>query len=352
MIKLFNCAIPSYYRDGIDTIFDDGNLASGDFVKDLEIAMGQIYQMDCITFSDMTTALLQLFRSLNLLAGDTVLCHPFCCLSTSMAIKLAGLNVEWIQFDQSALCLDIKSLQKRISDAKVLLNYNVSGFLPDLRMVEQLCKENDVIFINDCNNSEISKSNGRFSVQYGDYSVTSFYPNRTFGAIDGAAILSSKSALGVLRKYQRLGISKEEYRQTNGLFNPKHDVNVLAGCNNMSNISAKLILNRLKFFDTIVTQKRKMFEVIADELKEVTIGPDGVNEIVPWVIPIFVNDCIAFHEKMLNMGIETTELHFDNSQYSLFGGNGDGSPPSNLMWAPFDPRILQYSEEIIYHAKK
>lgn len=352
MIRLFNCAVPSYYRDGIDTIFNDGNLASGHFVKELEIALGQIYQMDCVAFSNMTTALLQLFKSLNLTAGDTVLCHPFCCLSTSMAIKLAGLNVEWIQFDQSTLCLDIKSLQKRISDAKVLLNYNVSGFLPDLRLVAQLCKENNVIFINDCNNSELSKSREKFSVQYGDYSVTSFYPNRTFGAIDGAAILSSKSALGVLRKYQRLGISKEDYRQSNGLFNPKHDVNVVAGCNNMSNISAKLILNRLKFFNKIMTEKRKTFEVIADVLKEVTIRPDGINETVPWAMPIFVNDCTAFHEKMFNIGIETTELHFDNSQYSLFSGNGDVLAPSNLMWAPFDAQILQYSEEIIYYAKK
>jgi len=350
MIKLFDCSIHTDYQVGVDKIFENGDLVYGSFVNELELKLGDIYQMNCISFSDMTTALVQLFKSLHLKNGDVVLCHPYCCLSTTMAIKLAGLNVQWLALDKKNLCIDISSLQKKISVAKVVLNYNIGGFLPDLQIIENICSENDVIFINDCNNSDLSKIRKKFSPQYGDYSILSFYPNRNFGAIDGAAILSNKKDLSDLKKYQRLGIIRGEYRQTNGLFNPMHDVETIAGSNTMSNISAKLVLNRLKSFSKTMLEKIQTFNKISDSLKDITVRPSDIYEIVPWAIPIFVKDPLNFHHNMSKIGIETTDLHFDNSKYILFGENLNLLHPFHLMWAPLDVRIVKHSEEIIYHA--
>lgn len=350
MIKLFDCSIPLEQRIGIGQIFDNGEIVDGRFTSELEIKLKNIYEMDCILFSDMTTALAQLFKLLDLKSGDKVLCHPFCCLSSTMAIKLAGLNVEWIPLDKKNMCIDIGSLCQKISEAKVLLNYNVAGFLPDLEKIENLCSDNNVYFINDCNNSELSKVKGKFSVQYGDYSILSFYPNRTFGAIDGAAIMSNKKDLRGLFKFQRLGISRHDYRQANGLFNPMHEVDSVAGRNTISNISARLVLNKLTFFSETILEKRRIFGEIIKHFRKLTISPSSIYEIVPWAVPIFVKDAPSFHENMNKIGIEATELHFDNSKYSLFGKKENKLHPFPIMWLPLDQRILNHSKEIIFHA--
>ena len=350
MIKLFDCSISKESRVGIDQIFNEGNLTSGNFTSEVEAKLGQIYQSDCITFSDMTTALVQLMKSLEIQSGDVVLCHPYCCLSTTMAIKLAGANVEWIKFDHDNLCLDINSLRSKIMQAKIVLNYNVAGFLPDLQLLEELCQENSVILINDCNNSELSRQRGEFSVQYGDYSVMSFYPNRTFGAIDGAAILSNKFSLNGLKKYQRLGILAEEYRHANGLFNQEHDVDIIAGSNNISNISAKLVLNKLDNFSETMVEKLQTFHDILYYFKEITLASPPLDEIVPWMIPVFAKNTVSFYEKTSRLGIETTELHLNNSKYSVFGKSSQLISPLGIIWLPFNKKIIKYSEEIIRYA--
>ena len=351
MIKLFDCTITERYRGGVLNILEDGNISTGPSIAEFEGELQSIYQKHCITFSDMTTALVQLFKFLRLNKGDLVLCHPFCCLSTTMAIKLAGLRVEWLDIDMQNLCIFTEDLHKKISRAKVLLNYNIAGYLPELSNIADLCAAENIILINDCNNAELSKHRGKFSAEYGDYSLLSFYPNRVFGSIDGAAILSHNDVSNTMREYQRLGVDQNSYRLSTGQFNPDHDIFVGAGCNNMSNLSARISLNRLVDFQKIMRDKREEYELVSSAFEELTVIPNPENEIVPWAIPIRPRNKPYFIKQLSTIGVESTELHYDNSQYTLFGGSDRPRLELDYIWIPSDVRIIEFEKEIKRYAE-
>ena len=77
-----------------------------------------------------------------------------------MAIALVGAEVRWLPISKDTLTLDMNILENSLDQIKVILNYNVAGYLSDLQYLENICREKNIIFINDCNNSEFSKFNG------------------------------------------------------------------------------------------------------------------------------------------------------------------------------------------------
>ena len=344
--KLFPSEFAQEDLLGLDDLFRSGQVNAGPFVAELEVQLSSFYDRNyCYCFSDMTTAISQLLFELDVKPGDTILCHPFSCLSTTMAIKLVGANVEWIKFDFNKMAIDLDDLASRKTISNILINYNVAGYLPDFDRLEQICKAKSITLINDCNNAELSKFRNIFAPKFGDYCIMSFYPNRWFGAIDGGAILSDNIMRGLKQK-QRLGIDRQSYRNKLGAFNHEHDVTVPAGANNMHNLSARIVLNKLNYSNEIRSRTKDTFNLLLSKFVENTIKQTEGGDVIPWLFPIKVENPPRVIETLNYLGFEATELHFLNDRYSVFETGRSKHDISKVLWLPLSTNCLNIPKEI------
>lgn len=345
--RLFDSGLNNKDLFGVEEILRSGQLNAGALTTDLESRLSGLYDRhSCLCLSDMTTAITQLLQHLNVKPGDSVLCHPFSCLSTTMAVKLVGANVEWITFDFNKMSIDIDALEEHQTNSKVLINYNVAGYLPDLLALEKICKRKGITLINDCNNAEISQFLGKFAAQYGDYAILSFYPNRWFGAIDGGAILSNKSMEGLYEK-KRLGVDLKNYRNNFGAFNPSHDVTSAAGANNMHNISAQIVLNKLDYWAEIRSSATNIYNSLYETFEDYTIKRVDGFAVIPWLFPLLVEKPTKMIELLYEFGLEATELHFLNNRYSIFAPSESSQDSGRVVWLPMNANSLKIKKEIL-----
>ena len=346
-IELFSLDFSKNYTEGLADLFSSGLIATGQSVYDLEQKLQEVYNVaNCVCFDNMTTAIAQLLMNLNIGLGDTVLCHPYSCLSTTMGVLLAGAKVEWVPLNYETLCVDPKWLHDSATNAKAFLNYNVAGFVGNLHEFSKACQQRNIIFINDCNNAELSKYDGKYSVEFGDYAILSFYPNRSFGAIDGGAILSN-FPLNDLQKHKRLGVDYKNYRDSDGLFVEEHDVKIISGSNNMSNISAKICLNKVINIDEIRRAKKETYSLLMDEFFDISIAPNEKSDVVPWLFPIYTNKPHEKLKKLKQLGIASTELHYPNDHYTVFRSKHHHTAVrKDLLWLPNDKRLLKFSKQL------
>lgn len=341
MVNIFDGSVDRSIVNKLGEILQSGQLNSGPYVDELETLISEIYgAAQCFAFSDMTTAIIQLLRYLRVGKNDVIACHPYCCLSTTMAINVIGAKVRWIDLCPKSLSLNISSLSDEIKGAKVLLNYNVAGYLPNLSKIEEICKLNDVLLINDCNNSHLSKFCDKFAVSYGDYSILSFYPNRNFGGIDCGIIISKNPLDGNFREYTRLGLDRQNYKNDKGVFYENHDVNIATGANNCTNLSAYIILNKLERFNQCLIEGQTLFDEYMSHLELQSFIPTINSQPVPWVYPIKVRDVNVSMNLLRSIGVDVALLHYPNNKYSVF--DADNKLTSwiddlnrKVIWIPF-----------------
>ena len=349
--KLFDASLNERDLFGLKELFFSGELNSGLFIPELESRLSKLYKRRyCFCLSDMTAAISQLLLHLNVQPGDSILCHPFSCLSTTMAVKLVGARPEWIKLDYDTMSLDLKALESHATNARVLVNYNVAGYIPDFIELERICENKSIKIINDCNNAELSKFHGKFALEYGDYAIMSFYPNRWFGAVDGGAILSNINMRG-FHKNIRLGVDKKNYRNEFGAFNKNHDIEVIAGSNNMHNVSARIVLNKIAQMSEIRSRAEDVYNYLYDHFKEYTVERIPDCDVIPWLFPISAKTPSKAIENLRRLGLETTELHFLNDRYSIFSPSDNEHEVTRMLWLPMSKACVELKEEILQNVK-
>jgi perosamine synthetase len=329
-IELFKPVTLPAMHEASETVLNSGQIANGTFVNELEAAMAdKVGVAHAITTSDMTAAIHLILDAIEVGSGDDIACASFSCLSTTAALHRVGANPRWVDIDPLNLKFDLSQFERALQNGvKAVLAYHIAGYpIIDERHV-QLCRDYNVILIEDCNAAFGTVCNGRQIGYQADFSVFSFYPNRQVNGIEGGLIATDNEAHAVrIQHMKRFGIDPTRFRDEAGEINANYDFSALGWTYTMPNLNAAIACAQL----TSVSERQHAVRCNAERLNHYLAAIEGIEPIpvgsneVPsyWVLFARAEQRNALLAFLKVNGVNASKLHHPNHTYNCFNAPTD-----------------------------
>lgn len=208
------------YQKAFDRVLDSGWFILGEEVKKFENQfasyLGSKY---CIGVANGLEALQISLMAAGISKEDEVITTPISAVATTLAILAVGAKPVFIDTDINGL-MDPDLIQEAITEkTKVVLPVHLYGQAVNLKKIQSICKENNLLLIEDACQAHGSTLNGKKLGTFGDLGCFSFYPTKNLGGFgDGGAIVTNNFKLAkACLKIRDYGQSKKYYHTEYGL---------------------------------------------------------------------------------------------------------------------------------------
>jgi dTDP-4-amino-4,6-dideoxygalactose transaminase len=208
------------HRDEFDEAFrrviERTAFIGGEFVREFEDAYAREYGVrHCIGVGNGTDAIYIVLKMLGIGAGDEVITTACSWISTSETITQAGARPVFVDVDEF-FNIDTTLLEARITPrTKAIIPVHLYGQAANLAAIESICRQRNVLLIEDCAQAHFASHAGRRVGTVGAAATFSFYPGKNLGAYgDAGAIVTNDSDLaqrcrmyanhGALRKHEHV----------------------------------------------------------------------------------------------------------------------------------------------------
>jgi dTDP-4-amino-4,6-dideoxygalactose transaminase len=277
----------------------------------------------------MTSAIYAILKVAGVKSGDEVMCSSFNCLSSTAAISMIGAKPVWIDLSDTYPAMSLEDCKKKVtSKTKAILLYHIAGYPSYSKKFQSLCDKNNLILIDDINNAFGATYDGRLAGSNGDFSVTSFYPNRQISSIEGAVVtIKNKKYLNKIKRLKKYGIDSQTYRDEIGEINPQSDIEQLSFNSALSNVHAYLANESLADLEERLSRVRSNAMLYDNKLKKISaIQLFDINKIINpvyWTYLIKSDESIGLIKFLKKNNIHASKLHYLNHKYSGFGGSSE-----------------------------
>ncbi len=161
----------------------------------LELAFSEYMGVDnCLACASCGYALHIALKALGIKEGDKVLCNAFTLAPVPGAIDNAGGIPVLVDIDDQ-LCIDLDDLENkaRLSGAKYLLLSHMRGHISDMDRVMEICKNFNLLLIEDCAHTMGAKWNDRMSGSFGDVACFSTQTYKHMNSGEGGLLITPHS---------------------------------------------------------------------------------------------------------------------------------------------------------------
>lgn len=166
-------------------------------------------------------------KILNLPKETCVAINGFTCYAVFKAIKEAGITPVCLDLDKKNYDLNFSPefLEKLLienKNIKVVIIQNTLGYPCDIEKIAQICKEKDLILIEDLAHCIGTKySGGKEAGTVGDFVSLSFSQDKVIDSVSGGALVIASDLAGRVRKTSEVGFSNiNNYLQLKDRFYP------------------------------------------------------------------------------------------------------------------------------------
>jgi UDP-2-acetamido-2-deoxy-ribo-hexuluronate aminotransferase len=247
--------IKSEVDKGIADVISGCHFISGPQTVELEQALcdytGRKY---CVSTSNGTDALLMPLMAKGIGQGDAVFVPAFTFFATAEVVSFLGATPVFCDAEEDTFNIDPKSLREQIEKVihqgklkpKAVIAVDLFGLPANYIEIEQICKQHDLLLIEDAAQGFGGAINGKKACSFGDVSSTSFFPAKALGCYgDGGAIFTDDEEL-----YQLLVSIR-----VHGKGSYKYE-NVRIGLNaRLDTLQAAILLPKLRVFDKEVARR-------------------------------------------------------------------------------------------------
>lgn len=243
-------------------------------------------------------------RGLDIGRGDEVITTPMTAFATVLAVLRAGATPVLADIEPDSGLLSPASVKRCFSSrTRAVLLVHLYGQMRDMDAWEDLCREADVLLIEDCAQSHLARWDDKVAGSFGAAGAYSFYPTKNLGAIgDGGALITSSEALA--QRVSRL----RNYGQSERYVHPELGMN-----SRLDEIQAALLIERMRWLETF-TQRRK---AIGQQYLQAIRNP-RINQLAPpqqaeshvfHLYPVLCQDRDALAKHMADGGVQTL-IHY------------------------------------------
>lgn len=262
MIPVYQPSLNGKEKQYVNQCLDSSWISSrGEFISRFESAFSEyIGAQYSTTVSNGTVALHLALEALEIGAGDEVIVPTLTYIASVNTILQTGAKAVYVDSLHSTWNVDVEDIKRKITPkTKAVMVVHLYGLSCDMDAIVSLCREYQLLLIEDCAEAFGSLYKGQHVGTFGDAATFSFFGNKTITTGEGGMVVCKDA--NVFEKACHLksqGVSKnKEYW---------HDV--LAYNYRMTNICAAIGLAQLEQADSIIAKKRQ----VADWYRETLIG--------------------------------------------------------------------------------
>jgi perosamine synthetase len=257
-----------------------------------------------VCFSNATSALIAGMKSLGLKKGDEVIVPSFSHSADPNSICAAGATPIFADIDENTLCLSSQTIAAvKTSKTKAILFVSAYGNVGQLDELGRYAKRNNLFLINDCAPALFGFFKNKPVTAYGDFSVLSFFADKTITTGEGGMLLSDHSEL-----IKEANIYKHDGRKERGVDNIE-----LRGYNcRITELQSAVGIAQLKKADYFVKRKKEILKIYTEKLSktaEVKVFQfNPLADFVPHRIIIFVPKAAGLIDYLNSCGIGVRTL--------------------------------------------
>lgn len=209
----FDVEISEAVKAALLSVFKSSQWSEGKYTQKLEEFYELSYQSYASAFSSggqAMAAIAQFYKHKK-------------CVAFQSNTYYASIH-PWLNHDHSFILIKSESqtLMPTYSQIEYVVNSyaidilvltHIGGYPnPDIGLISQLCRDNNIILIEDCAHAPFTGIYNKYVGTYGDASIISFYPTKPIPAGEGGVLLTSCKALSDFSKAARnYGKYRDEY---------------------------------------------------------------------------------------------------------------------------------------------
>jgi len=223
-----------------------------------------------VAVSNCTTALHLSMIVARVKTGDEVICPSMSYIATANCIKYVGAKPVFAEVGED-YNIDIEDVKKKItSKTKAILIVHQIGMPADIDEFTALCKEKNLILIEDAACAIGSSYKGKKIGSHSDLVCFSFHPRKVISTGDGGMVTTTNQGFADRMKLLRqhgMSVSDRVRHQSSKILFEDH---LEVGYNyRMTDIQASVGIKQLEKLDWIVEERRKIAKRYLEGLKEI-----------------------------------------------------------------------------------
>ncbi len=194
----------------VGDVLASGMLTQGESVKRFEEEFSKYLGVkNSIAVSNGTIALDLALKALDLKPGDEVVSPAFTFIATANCILYQGLKPVFADVDPKTFNIDPESLNEKITPkTRAVVGVHLYGQPFDLKAIQQICDDKDLVLIEDCAQAHGAKFGGKKVGSFG-VGCFSFYPTKNMTTGEGGMITTNDDSIAtrlrLLRNHGDMG---------------------------------------------------------------------------------------------------------------------------------------------------
>lgn len=282
MIPVAKPSVGEEEIDAVSRVMRTGMLASGAEVTAFESEFaGYIGTEHAIATSNGTTALHAALLASGVKAGDEVIVPSFTFIATATSVSMCGAKPVMVDVTDDSYGISPEAVLKSVTDkTKAVIGVHLFGHPCDIRAIQEICSDSDLVFIEDCAQSHGARNEGKRTGSYGTFGCFSFYPTKNMTTGEGGMITTDDSLLAEhIRRLINHG-QAEKYLHTEVGYNYR-----------MTNIGAAIGRVQLKKIDEMNRMRNENAIYYLDNIKNPAVRA-----------PVTLNGCThVYHQFVLRV---------------------------------------------------
>ena len=231
----------------------------------------------CVAVSNGTAALHIAAMAAGIKEGDEVITTPITFAASANCALYCGARPVFADINPDTYNIDPDSIRKCITDkTKAVVAVDFTGQAVELDEIRAICKEHNLILIEDAAHSIGTKYNGQPIGSIADMTTFSFHPVKTITAGEGGAVTTNDPVL-----YQKLvlahahGITRDRSQMVHPTDDPWYYEQVNLGYNyRMTEFQAALLMSQLKKLEAFSKRRKeivKMYDEAFSKIPELKV---------------------------------------------------------------------------------
>lgn len=278
-------------------------------VKEFENKLADFLGVKYVSTCSSGTAGLHLaLLGLGIKAEDEVIMPSLSYIATANSVKYVGAKPVFVDVDYQTWQLDPYKIEAKInSKTKAIMPVHLYGGVPNLNEISKIAKKFNLKIIHDSAEALGSKFDSKYSTNFKDASVISFFPNKIMTTGEGGAVITNnKSIYNLVEKLKSQGLKDStEYLHSHVGYNYR-----------MPALSAALGVSQIKRINKNIKLKERIFNNYKKELEPLGFIFQKFDTKVTssyWLISMLTPENISkknFKQHLFENKIETRNIFY------------------------------------------
>ena len=295
-------------------------LSENKYTREFENRLAKICERKySVAFANATAALISGMKALGIKEGDEIIVPSFSHSADPNSISNSGAIPVFVDVEATNMCLTKQTIEKAItSKTKAILYVCAYGNVSDLNAIASYAKSKKIFLINDCAPALFGSYKNRPIASYGDFSVLSFFADKTITTGEGGMLLSNNIAL-----INKANMYKHDGRKERGV-----DVIECKGYNfRITELQTAVGVAQLKKSAYFVKRKKEILQSYQKKLSDISnvrlfkFNSDGA--IVPHRVVIFVPSAKHLIAYLTSLGIGARSMFMPMHSMPAYNTRGD-----------------------------